>query len=140
MIMDKTRWPQWLQDAKISDDAQIEINAEGRVIWLNGTWHGGTWHGGTWMRGTWNGGTWHGGTWWSGIWNGGTWKNGIWKNGTWKNGIWKNGTWKNGTWWNGIWKDGYRRVRVSPKKSRISGVEAIPLETITSRVKEKGDT
>lgn len=44
-MIDKTNFPQWLKDAHISDDAEIEI-IDGAVHW-----HGGIWHRGKWLNG-----------------------------------------------------------------------------------------
>ena len=48
---DKTKWPEWLKDAAISDDAEIEITGSGRVIFKHGVWRGGVWRGGEWRGG-----------------------------------------------------------------------------------------
>ena len=91
MSADRSRWPDWLQQADISDDAQIFIEPDGRVVWEGGTWLGGTWEDGTWVRGTWEDGIWEAGWWHSGTWEGGTWKDGIWEYGLWLGGTWVEG-------------------------------------------------
>src|SRR4030042_520890 len=45
--MIKENWPEWLKNAKISDDSIIVIE-NGYVIFKGGIWEGGTWEGGTW--------------------------------------------------------------------------------------------
>ncbi|MGL5934569.1 MAG: hypothetical protein ACRCZI_02985 [Cetobacterium sp.] len=84
--MDKVDWPEWLQEASISD-ADVEI-CRGVVIWKGGVWKDGTWKGGVWQGGIWQGG----------VWKDGTWKGGVWKDGTWKGGVWQGGIWQGGTW------------------------------------------
>ena len=98
MSRDKTNWPDWLKQAKISDDAIVTIDNAGAVTWHGGTWKGGAWKDGTWFGGTWKGGTWKDGTWFGGTWGGGTWKGGTWGGGTWGGGRWEGGAWKDGTW------------------------------------------
>ena len=66
-ISDGQQEPDWLKEADI-EDAHVEINSYGNVIWYNGDWHGGRWYDGIWY-------------------------NGIWYNGKWDNGLWQNGKW-----------------------------------------------
>ena len=76
-ISQLTNAPQWLLDAKTSDE-DVEI-IRGKVHWFSGNWHEGTWENGTWMAGTWYAGTWLDGMWLHGDWKGGTWRMGNWK-------------------------------------------------------------
>ena len=85
-ISDLPSAPQWLLDAK-TENAGVNYDHLGRVVWL-----GGEWHYGTWRDGEWRGGTWHGGTWREGIWRGGIWLGGTWHGGTWLAGEWHGGT------------------------------------------------
>jgi hypothetical protein len=60
MKPDTSKWPQWLKDA-ITENADIEINKFGSVVWRGGVWRGGVWRGGVWRGGVWRGGEWRGG-------------------------------------------------------------------------------
>lgn len=124
-----TQIKHWIEDAKISKDADFKINDlenyhvlyNNQVDWKSGTWYEGTWYNGFWNDGIWKKGTWKDGTWRNGTWEYGTWKNGeflsgIWLDGAWEIGqwkginklkdVWKNGTWERGNWWNGTWENG----------------------------------
>jgi hypothetical protein len=127
-----TKIKHWIEDAKISSDADYEIDDienydikyRNYFTWENGIWYSGVWYNGTWENGTWKKGTWlkgyfEGGTWEDGTWKDGTfgsifwndddnpiWEKGIWEKGTWNNAIWKNGDWLDGTWKGGTWLGG----------------------------------
>lgn len=90
-IADGQTEPEWLKKADF-ENAVVEIDENGDVIWRGGAWLGGTWVDGTWIhgdfvRGTWKNGKWLSGNWLNGIWEGGIWKKGNWVNGTWLRGI-----------------------------------------------------
>lgn len=76
---DKSKWPQWLQDAD-TEDAVVEI-INGNVIWRSGEWYSGEWRNGVWCDGVWHDGVWHDGIWRNGEWHSGTWREG-WDNPT----------------------------------------------------------
>lgn len=102
--------PAWLKKASIQE-AIVEVDDRGRVIWKDGVWLSGTWRGHVWQGGVWKGGTWESGSWINGFWvkgewKGGTWTDGVWMTGFWRDGIWKGGIWYDGTWADGIWKGG----------------------------------
>jgi hypothetical protein len=56
------RAPAWLRTAQVADE-DVEITADGEIVWRGGTWRGGVWWGGDWHWGEWLGGTWYVGTW-----------------------------------------------------------------------------
>ena len=47
--------PQWLLDAK-TENADVEVEIGGKIIWHSGIWWGGDWRGGDWQGGVWWGG------------------------------------------------------------------------------------
>lgn len=119
------RLPFWLEEADI-ESAEIVIEKNGTVNWINGIWHDGVFRGHRWVNGIWKNGIWYGdywndGLWMSGEWNGGIFVNGVWLNGVFSDGefvsgIWKDGyfidgvfrdaSWAGGTWFGGIWEGG----------------------------------
>lgn len=52
--------PEWLLFAE-TQNAEVSIDVNGKVVWHSGIWKGGTWHKGTWVDGTWKNGNWYGG-------------------------------------------------------------------------------
>jgi hypothetical protein len=109
-ISELSNAPAWLVRA-ITENADIEIDARGRVVWRGGDWHGGVWrggvwHGGVWHGGDWRGGVWRGGDWRGGVWRGGDWRGGVWRGGDWHGGDWRGGVWRGGDWRGGVWRGG----------------------------------
>jgi hypothetical protein len=70
--------PQWLMRAIVANE-DVEIDDNGRVVWLGGDWLDGDWHDGVWHDGVWHGGVWHDGDWRDGLWRGGVWYGGVWR-------------------------------------------------------------
>ena len=104
-IADGQQEPDWLKNADI-EDAVVEIDINGNVIWRNGVWKSGGWLGDIWSDGIWHTGEWYNGAWYNGKWYDGERYNGKWYDGEWFDGIWYNGLWVSGTWHGGIWEKG----------------------------------
>ena len=97
--------PEWLKKATIQE-AIVEVDDRGRVVWKDGVWLAGTWRGHVWQGGVWKDGCWEGGNWINGLWVDGEWQKGSWTDGVWLAGRWLDGTWKGGIWYDGMWTDG----------------------------------
>lgn len=110
----------WFMKANF-EDALVEIDRAGSLIWLSGEWNDGVWESGTWRGGNWRNGIWKNGSWEYGAWYKGVWENGKWWNGYWYGGTWMNGEWYEGYWNNGEWKNGKHRAGVWSDGTWLNG-------------------
>ena len=110
-------WPQWLLNAH-TENANVAVTKEGKVIWYAGTFHDGIWMDGLWMGGRWRDGIWLGGDFYEGVWcagefRGGTFHSWIWKDGVFRNGLFR-GLWLGGVWENGTFQGYWKRTTTPP--------------------------